>query len=99
MNILNLGNVSTKTTLDINKVANENVKGSSFKNFLTDALDKVNQLQIEAENYKKLLATGQVENIHEVMIAAEKANIAMQFTLAIRNKVVDAYREIMRMQI
>lgn len=71
----------------------------TFSSYLKDALDKVNSYQIEADNYKKLLATGDVDNLHDVMIATEKASIAMQLTLSIRNKVVDAYREIMRMQI
>ena len=73
--------------------------GITFSSYLNDALDKVNNYQIEADNYKKLLSTGDVDNLHDVSIAAEKANIAMQLTLSIRNKVVDAYREIMRMQI
>lgn len=80
----------------------ENSKGNSniaFNDFLKSALDNVNKLQIEADNYKMMLATGQVDSIHEVMIASEKASLALQFTLSIRNKVIEAYREIMRMQI
>ncbi|QIB26200.1 flagellar hook-basal body complex protein FliE [Caloranaerobacter azorensis] len=94
---------------DISKIRNlsyiskdiniNNSKKDSFGNFLKEALDKVNSLQVEAEHYNKLLAMGQIDNIHEVMIASEKANIALQLTLSIRNKVIDAYKEIMRMQI
>jgi len=93
----------------VNKISSEiinnkaNVKKNdntiSFGTYLESALDNVNRLQIEADNYKKLLATGQVNNIHEAMIATEKANIALQFTISVRNKIMDAYREIMRMQI
>ncbi|WP_352419595.1 flagellar hook-basal body complex protein FliE [Proteiniborus sp.] len=72
---------------------------TAFNDFLKNALDEVNQLQTESESYTKLLALGQVENIHDVTIASEKAKIALQMTLAIRNKVVDAYKEIMRMQV
>ncbi|WP_077367442.1 flagellar hook-basal body complex protein FliE [Anaerosalibacter sp. Marseille-P3206] len=71
----------------------------SFGQYLKNAIGKVNDLQIEAQDYKKLLATGEVDDLHSVMIAAEKANIALQFTMGIRTKVVDAYREIMRMQL
>lgn len=70
-----------------------------FGNYLNSALDKVNQLQIESDDYKTLLATGDVDNLHDVTLAQEKANISLQLTLSIRNKVVEAYREIMRMQI
>lgn len=71
----------------------------SFGDYLNNAVNKVNDLQIEAQEYKKLLATGDIDNLHSVTIAAEKANIAFQLTMSIRSKVVDAYREIMRMQL
>lgn len=71
----------------------------SFGDYLNNAVSKVNDLQIEAQDYKKLLATGDIDDLHSVMIATEKANIAFQLTMSIRSKVVDAYREIMRMQI
>ena len=47
----------------------------------------------------KALAAGQVEDISQVVVAAEKADIALQLTLAVRNKAVEAYQEIMRMQV
>jgi flagellar hook-basal body complex protein FliE len=72
---------------------------NKFSSFLNAALNKVNRLQVESDEYKKLLVTGDVDNLHDVTIAAEKANISLQLTLGIRNKVVEAYREIMRMQI
>ncbi len=70
-----------------------------FSNVLDNALNKVNQLQLDSEKYNMLLSIGEVDNLHDVTIAAEKANIALQLTLSIRNKVVEAYQEIMRMQI
>ncbi len=72
---------------------------NQFSSFLRDALDKVNEQQIVSDEYKKLLVTGDVDNLHDVTIAAEKANISLQLTLGIRNKIIEAYREIMRMQI
>lgn len=45
------------------------------------------------------LAAGQVDDISQVIVAAEKADIALQLTLAVRNKAVEAYQEIMRMQV
>lgn len=81
---------------------NEDFKSGNsnrFSLFFNDALNKVNELQLDSDAYKKLLITGEVDNLHDVTIAAEKANISLQLTLGIRNKVVEAYREIMRMQI
>lgn len=93
---------SIKYENDDFSISSKNNKKSEIAPFdtcLKEALDEVNRLQIEAEDYKKLLATGEIDNLHDVMIAAEKANISLQLTMSIRNKVVDAYREIMRMQI
>lgn len=71
---------------------------NKFSNILKSALNQVNSLQIQSDEYKELLATGEIDNLHDVTIAAEKANISLQLTLAIRNKLVEAYQEIMRMQ-
>ncbi|NLX61700.1 MAG: flagellar hook-basal body complex protein FliE [Tissierellia bacterium] len=74
-------------------------KNKDFNSVLNELLSKVNQLQLESEKQKMLLSIGEVDNLHDVTIAAEKANIALQLTLSIRNKIVEAYQEIMRMQI
>lgn len=71
----------------------------SFSAFLKDSIEKVNLLEKESEQYDLKMASGQLENIHEAMIATQKADIALQLTMQIRNKVLEAYREIMRMQI
>lgn len=71
----------------------------SFGEYLTDAMGEVNDLQKESERLGAALAAGQVEDISQVIIAAEKADIAVQLTLAVRNKAVEAYQEIMRMQV
>ncbi|EAX48670.1 flagellar hook-basal body complex subunit FliE [Thermosinus carboxydivorans Nor1] len=70
-----------------------------FAQFLTDALRDVNRLQQEAQQASLNLAAGKVQDISEVVIAAEKATIALQLTMQVRNKVVDAYQEVMRMQV
>lgn len=71
---------------------------TSFGEFLTGAIDKVNQMQFESDEMKKMLAIGEVDNLHDVTIATEKANVALQVTMSIRSKIVEAYKEIMRMQ-
>ncbi len=73
--------------------------GISFAESLAGAMQKVNELENISNDYSIKLASGELENIHEAMIASQKAEIASQFLMGIRNKVLDAYREIMRMQI
>ncbi|HHT48663.1 MAG TPA: flagellar hook-basal body complex protein FliE [Firmicutes bacterium] len=70
-----------------------------FQEMLRGYMDEVNKLQLKSEELDRQLATGALENIHEATIAAEKAALALEFTIQIRNKVVEAYQEIMRMPI
>lgn len=71
----------------------------AFGQFLQDALQEVNNLQMQSRDMKQQLLTGNVEDLHQVMIAGEKASVALQLTVQIRNKVIEAYQEIMRMQV
>jgi len=77
--------------------ANEN--HTDFMNVLERAVEETNRLQIESDDYAEKLAAGEVDNIHEVMIATQKADISLQLLSAVRGNVIDAYNEIMRMQI
>lgn len=71
----------------------------SFKKAFNDALHRVNNLQKKSDSMTEKLALGKVDNIHQVMIASEKAKLSLDLTLEIRNKVVNAYNKIMRMQV
>ena len=75
----------------------EEAKG--FADYLTDALKETNQLQIDSDKWNAALAAGQVDDVSQVVIASQKADIALQLTLQIRNRAVSAYQEIMRMQV
>lgn len=68
-----------------------------FSQMLNDAIHKVNEAQVQSDIATEKLINGQAENLHDVMIAAEKAAVTLQVTLEIRNKVIEAYQEIMRM--
>lgn len=61
-------------------------------------LDETNQLQKDAEKMSVDFALGKITNVHDVMIAQEKASVALQYTVKMKNAVVDAYNEIMRIQ-
>ena len=101
MNINNIGSIeSILNNLNSQKSTEEKKENTYlFENYLRDSLQKTNDLQLEAERQSNLLATGQVENIHDVTIASAKAKISLDLTMAVRNKVVEAYKEIMRMQV
>lgn len=70
-----------------------------FADYLKQAMNNTNDLIVAAENISNDFAAGITDNIHAVQIAADKADTALQFTLQIRNKIMDAYSEIMRMTI
>ncbi len=86
--------------MNINKQIQDKdaIETINFSDFLRNALGDVNQLQNQADESNTLLAAGKVDNISKVMIDSEKAAIALEFTVQIRNKIMDAYNEIMRMQ-
>lgn len=71
---------------------------SEFSKILSDALESVNEQQKNVEQMADDFAKGKVSNIHELVVEAEKASISLRLTVEVRNKIVDAYREIMRMQ-
>jgi len=71
----------------------------SFGKILTDSIQQVNQLQVEADSSIDGLSTGKQPDIHRTMIAMEKASISFELLMQIRNKVISAYDKIMRMPI
>ena len=72
---------------------------SDFSHFLTEALQKVDTLQKNADVASVGLATGQIQDLHTAMVALQKASLSLSMTVEVRNKVLDAYQEITRMQI
>ncbi len=76
-----------------------NEGGATFSETLSTAVNKVNELQKSSDKLVQKLATGETKNIPEVMIAVEKADIALKLMTQVRNKIIDAYQEIMKMQV
>jgi flagellar hook-basal body complex protein FliE len=72
---------------------------STFAAFLQEAVADVNRLQQEADAAVQQYTVGNAQNLHDVMIAAEKADISLRLLMQVRNKAIEAYQEIMRMQI
>jgi flagellar hook-basal body complex protein FliE len=69
-----------------------------FSDLLTDAVGQVNQLEQQAHTAVAGLMTGSGVDVHQAMIATEKANMAFELTLAVRNKAVQAYQQVIGMQ-
>ncbi|HET7579059.1 MAG TPA: flagellar hook-basal body complex protein FliE [Bacillales bacterium] len=73
--------------------------GETFANMLGHAVHQLNQEQIQSNQAAQQLIAGNATNLHNVMISAAKANISLTAAIEIRNKVIDAYQNVMRMQI
>jgi flagellar hook-basal body complex protein FliE len=71
---------------------------SPFSDLLTDAVSQVNQLEGQANAAVKGLMSGSGVDVHQAMIATEKASMAFELTLAVRNKAVQAYQQVIGMQ-
>ena len=102
--------MSNISTLDLlNKVAkpsNETSSskeaqgiGPSFADTLKKSINELNELQVNKENAMADIATGQVKNLHQAAMAIDKAEISMKLALEIRNKAIQAYKELMKTQI
>ena len=71
----------------------------SFGNMLARSLNDVNRLKLEADEAVENLAAGKQKDIHTTMIALEKADVAFQLLMQVRNKIISAYETIMRTQV
>ena len=74
-------------------------EGASFSDLLGDALGRVNAAQQQADVAMERVATGDAEDLHEAMLAIERADIALRLTAQVTQKAVEAYKEVSRMQV
>ena len=89
---------NTDTAKQAQKTKSQKPK-SSFSDTLLKSIQKVNDLQEEADKSIEELATGEKRDVAQTMIAIEKANISFQLMTQIRNRIVETYQEVMRMQV
>ncbi len=73
--------------------------GKSFGQMLTDAVKKVNESQVEADTSVKNLLSGNGGSLTDAIVQVEKAEVSFRLMNQVKNKIVDAYKEIMRMQV
>lgn len=96
MNITSVNNLPRLVSKD--HVASANVKSINFGESLNQAITSLNEAEKSAQQYEKMVAIGDVDNLHDAMIAAQKAEIVLNYGLEIRNQVLEAYKELMRIQ-
>ena len=77
----------------------ETSNGSSFAETLKSSLDDINTQQVNADNLSNSFIKGDDVDVADVMLAGEEAKVSLQYAVQVRNKLVDAYQEIMRMQL
>ena len=96
-----IDNISGLSTADLlkNKTKIEPTSGEAFASQLKTAMNEVNQEQIQGENTLSDMATGQVKDLHQAAIAIGKAETSMKLMLEIRNKALNAYKELGRTQL
>jgi flagellar hook-basal body complex protein FliE len=102
-----MANVSFPSVQQVFTANNSNATNStktyepqqSFASVLQNSIDQINNSQLEADNMTNKLINGGNVDLSQVMIAQQKANITLSAAVEVRNKVIDAYQEMMRMQV
>ncbi len=97
----NIGGITSSSTAELLKQKNKVEENGStdFANQLKSAINEVNEIQEKSDNAVADLATGQVKDLHQAALAIGKAETSMQLMLEIRNKALNAYKELGRTQL
>ncbi len=102
MNITSVNNIARINQPDSERVSmSKDGKNSAFDDMYQAAvnlLNETNDYSKAAQESEISYALGITDNVHNVIVAQQKANLSLQYTVAIRNSVLDAYKEIMNMQ-
>ncbi|MVO99163.1 flagellar hook-basal body complex protein FliE [Paenibacillus lutrae] len=89
----NLKQPAVSQTVSASDVTNQ------FSSFLNNAINGLNGDQQAVDKLNQQFAKGELSDVHQLMIASEKASLGLEFTVQVRNKAMEAYQEIMRMQL
>lgn len=103
MDIQSIGNINEINVIGGLKSAsavkeNRNAAFETLFDAATNMIKETNQYTNEAEEAEMAFSLGLLDNTHDLQIAQQKANLALQYTIAVRNQVLDAYKEIMNLQ-
>jgi len=100
MNQINpIGPVRESGFVDKQKSVQGDNPGVSFKDTLNNYLSDVNDMQKKADKSIEKMISGEITDVHQVMTSVEQANTAFNMMMELRNKVMDAYQEIMRIRL
>ena len=94
-----VGGAAWQAQLPTASKATPGAGANSFADTLRDAMDNVNETQQNADDKLAELASGKTPDIHGTMIALQEADITLRTMVSVRDKVVDAYQQVMNMQI
>jgi flagellar hook-basal body complex protein FliE len=99
LNAINQLREITQTAQQPPRPSQSTVSGVTFNDTLRSYINEANDLQIRADRDIQRMIAGEDIDAHEVMIAVEKANMSFEMVMEIRNKMLEAYREVMRTNI
>ena len=99
MAIQSIGTNSILNNLNISNTTEEKTNGTSFSNVLSDAISKVNDSEVNANNKIESLIKGEDVEMHEVMLAMQESVLSLQALIEVRNKTFEAYQEISKLQL
>lgn len=99
MAIQSIGTNSILNNLNISNTTEQKTNVTSFSNVLSDAISKVNESEVNANNKIESLIKGEDVEMHEVMLAMQESVLSLQALIEVRNKTVEAYQEISKLQL
>jgi flagellar hook-basal body complex protein FliE len=98
--IQSIGPIQNGSPLDkVAKTQFNSKDAPSFKDTLGNFMKDVNSMQVKADESINRMAAGEITDVHQVMNAVEEANVAFNMMMEIRNKVMDAYQQILQMRL
>lgn len=99
MNISSIANSLNPVGLNNTENKLENDPSKSFQNMLNQAISEVNDTQVKGYDAMENIATGKVTNLQQAVQRIEEAELSMKLALEVKNKALNAYKEVMRMQV
>ncbi len=84
---------------NVTKTGSATQSENGFSNILSEAIDNIEETEAAEQAANNALLTGESDDIHTALIAAQKAEIAVSYAVQIRNKLVESYDKIMNMQV
>lgn len=96
---MNISGVSSNVVAGLNKVQASTDNKIDFKEMINNEIEKLNNSQVKADKLTQDLISGEIDDLHTVLIATEEARLSLELAVQVRNKVIEAYKEINNMQL